>query len=125
RNVRVRHVFSWEFVVMLVDVILVGIYFSLSRGAEIPKPNEAVKPSSVNEAIAVGLIFILYFIWDFLTKAVIPEEGATSTFRDRLTKGRMKQRGWISLVCMMLGILAWWLLRFESNYWKVIMADVS
>lgn len=125
RCLRVAKVFSWEFVILLVDVLLVLFYFILVRGVEMPKAGEQLMPSASNEARTIGLIFIFYFVWDVLTKAVVSEEGAASTFFRRLVSGRMKERGWSSFVCMLLGGLAWLCLSDATGRIRVVLVDTS
>jgi hypothetical protein len=126
-RLKVNLVFSWEFVVLLIDVVLVILYFLLVRGAEIPRPGEPVVPSSWNEATAVACIFFFYFVWDVLTKAVIPgdQQGVRTPFFRRLVSGPMAKRGWISFVCMVFGILAWIFLHSASSKVGVLLVDAS
>jgi hypothetical protein len=65
----VRRVFQWEFIVLLIDVSLVITYFILVRtidfGREGTPPR--VDPAS-KVATLVFVIFLLYFVWDCITK---------------------------------------------------------
>ncbi|MDA2933454.1 hypothetical protein MYX82_03835, partial [Acidobacteria bacterium AH-259-D05] len=87
-------VFSWPFLVLVIDVILVIFYFILVKGVDVPG-----KPSAAHEARWVTLIFALYLVWDFLTKAVIKSPGGTETFCGRLLSKTFWGRGWGSLAC--------------------------
>jgi len=55
----VKEIFQPEFLVLLIDVILVICYFVL------------VQSSPANDAFWVLVIFILYSIWDLLTKVAV------------------------------------------------------
>jgi hypothetical protein len=58
----VERIFQWEFLVLLLDVALVIIYFIVVRLVE--------KPPSLVASWIVG-IFVLYFVWDIVTKVII------------------------------------------------------
>ena len=68
----VNRIFQWEFLVLLLDVALVILYFILVRAVDFEK--EQIAPHTAS-ASKVGLtlcwIFILYILWDILTKVVI------------------------------------------------------
>jgi hypothetical protein len=125
RRLSVDKVFSWAFLVLLVDVGLVFLYFLLVRGAEIPTPGKPVEPSAANEAVTVAWIFFGYFVWDVLTKAVIQVPASPPRFVERLTSGPMRKRGWISLACMILAILGWIFLVRIASLAGVLLADAA
>jgi hypothetical protein len=121
----VTSVFGWPFLILLTDVFLVILYFILVRGAEIPKPGETLVASPVNEAVTVALIFAGYFAWDVLTKAVVRGEGTPAAFLYRLCGSTMWERGWISFVCMLLGLLADCFLHSVTSGIGVVLVDAS
>lgn len=136
RRLKVDHVFSWPFLILLTDVALVVLYFLLVVGAELPpqgtleEPHPSVTPSTWNEAVFVAWIFCGYFIWDVLTKAVIPEEesmpnGSLGKFFGRFFSNRLWNRGWISLVCMLLGGVAGFCLSEVRDERGVVIVDAS
>jgi hypothetical protein len=125
RRLRVDSVFSLPFLVLLADVGLVFLYFILVRGAEIPSADKPVVPSAFAEAITVAWIFIGYFVWDVLTKAVISAPNASHRFLRRLFEGDMRDRGWISFICMILGILGWIFLSSVTSLPGVLCADAA
>jgi hypothetical protein len=126
KRLRVDKVFSWPFLILLVDVSLVIFYFILARGAEVPKTRqEAVVPSAWNETVAVMCVFLLYLCWDFLTKAVVPDPAAApQPFVTRFEK-TFWARGWISALCAFLGVLAFLFLRNASSPVGVVLVDVT
>lgn len=68
----VEKIFQWEFLVLLLDVVLVILYFILARSVHFEK--EETKPAIASaHAIVWTLfwIFLLYFFWDVLTKIII------------------------------------------------------
>jgi hypothetical protein len=71
----VSKIFEAEFVVLLIDVVLVICYFVLVRSVEFGKPEGEAKTvwsiSAAPEARWVLYIFGLYFVWDFVTKVLI------------------------------------------------------
>ncbi|MBZ5492328.1 MAG: hypothetical protein LAO76_15480 [Acidobacteriia bacterium] len=68
----VKRIFQWEFLVLLLDVALVILYFILVRSVDFEKDQGAPRTASASK---VGLIlcwiFILYILWDILTKGII------------------------------------------------------
>jgi hypothetical protein len=68
----VRGIFEWEFVVLLLDVLLVILYFVLVRSVDFAKDQAAphIAPAS-NVAGLIVVIFALYLMWDFLTKVLV------------------------------------------------------
>ncbi len=79
----VKGVFQWEFVVLLVDVILVILYFILVRSVDFEKGETAphIAPAW-GVALLVTIIFAVYLVWDFITKVLIFWK-----YRDRSRKG--------------------------------------
>jgi hypothetical protein len=125
RDLTVEEIFNWPFVVLLVDVGLVFLYFLLVHGAEVPKSGKQVEPSASNETTTLAIIFIGYFVWDLLTKAVIAPPDCDLSFWQRCKSGRMQERGSISLYCMILAILAWFFLRSVGTLAGVLIVDAS
>ena len=80
----VHRVFQLEFLILLIDVVLVITYFILVRTIDFGKegsPPRIDPPSKV--AQWVFLIFILYFLWDIITKVFIyAKEPAGDWIRD-------------------------------------------
>lgn len=131
RGLRPVSVFSWEFFVLLIDVAVVVLYFFLVRSAEMPGASTAdvikprIVPSANEEAVIVMWIFCLYFVWDLLTKAIVREADAPTSFLQRLAGGRMAERGWISLVCMVLAICMYFYLGNVTGDRAVLLADLA
>ena len=69
REERAEHPFSWDFLGLLMDVLLVVFYFILVRQAEITEeaPYRLTPPSGVPEATWLLVIFATYAAWDFVT----------------------------------------------------------
>jgi hypothetical protein len=120
-------VFSWPFVALLADVLLVIFYFVLVRGAEIPKIGDPLRPSARIECEMIAAIFVGYFHWDVLTKAVVldADSGASKGFLKRMVGRAFWKRGVSSFFCMLLGIASWYFLRTVSSWSGVILVDVS
>jgi len=60
----VTGIFQIPFLVLLVDVVLVICYFVVARSVELPTPGEALSAA----ARWMCYIFVLYLLWDVLTK---------------------------------------------------------
>jgi hypothetical protein len=123
----VHSVFSWAFVVLLADVVLVILYFILIRWAEVPQVGGKLKPSSWEESVMVAWILGGYFLWDVLTKAVISDDKPDTppTFFGRFVSKTMWERGWISFVCMIGGIGAALFLNSSESPMGVVLVDLS
>ena len=71
-RIDVAGIFELEFLVLLLDVVLVIIYFILVRSVDFGREKDAPRiESAQNVAYLVLSIFILYFVWDLLTKVFI------------------------------------------------------
>jgi len=119
----VESVFSWEFLVLLLDVLLVILYFIIVKGVDSEKTPDGhitIVPSAENETLWIMVVFAVYLIWDFLTKFVISEQ---KTVRARLSE--FWNRGWVSVVCLLLAIFGWYTLRAVQGPRNVVLADVS
>lgn len=65
----VNKVFEWEFFVLLLDVLLVVIYFILARSVDITGEKEIkLNASAAPEAFWVFVVFCVYLVWDLVTK---------------------------------------------------------
>ena len=65
----VERTLSRGFVILLVDVVLVVLYFFLISQAENPDSSGSmVKPSALDEALVLTIVFFGYVVWDALTK---------------------------------------------------------
>jgi hypothetical protein len=115
----VKGVFEWEFVVLLVDVILVILYFILVRSVDFEKGEAAphiAQASSV--ALLIVIIFALYLFWDLLTKILIFWK-----YRDKSKKGIFQHYNsawWLSsgvriLPSTLCLVLAYFAMRFVEN----------
>lgn len=121
-QVPVSNVFDLGFLVLVLDVALVVCYFILVRGAE--KPHDGIIIHSANnETLWILIVFVGYFLWDVLTKAVAPS--SERPFLKRLFGPELWKRGRISFVCLLLALLIWFFLRSVSNQGSVVLADTS
>lgn len=125
----VTEVLSWPFAVLFLDVLLVIVYFMLVDTVEITVSDNKlfIDPNSKKESFWIFMIFIGYFAWDFLTKAVITDgQGDTvPCFCKRAVGTRFWSRAWASATCMTLGGIAWWRFHELTSYWRVVLADVA
>jgi hypothetical protein len=65
----VRNIFEWEFFVLLLDMLLVVIYFILAKSVDITgEKNIQLKASAAPEAFWVLVVFCVYLVWDFVSK---------------------------------------------------------
>jgi len=123
----VATVFSAPFFVLLLDVFLVVCYFIIVRGVDIERTRDDVyqlTPSSANETLWLMVVFIGYFSWDVLTKAVLGyQEEKDKTFLQRIAGVRFWKRSWSSLTCCLLAITAWLFLGQFTQPFVVTLVD--
>jgi hypothetical protein len=125
---RVTGVFSWAFVVLLVDVALVVFYFIIARGVDVattPSGQVSVSPSAEKETFWVMVVLLVYLLWDVLTKALIPAPEAQTNFWRRLWGREFWERGWVSVVCAAAGVVSWLCLHAAASVRGIIAADVA
>jgi hypothetical protein len=127
--VRVTGVFSWAFVVLLIDVALVIFYFIIARGVEVSTlPSGQVvigTPSAEKETFWVMVVFLVYLFWDLLTKSVIAAPQATSSFWQRLGGHEFWDRGWVSVVCAAVATVSWLCLHAVIGVRPVLVTDLA
>jgi hypothetical protein len=124
QRIHINSVFNSAFWVLILDVLCVVAYFVLARGVEGGDQDTAlsIKPSATHEAIWLVVVFILYAAWDVLTKAASHGDGLCTSLR-RLGSWSYFGRGWVSLLCLLMALIDWYMLRELSNPWSVICAD--
>jgi hypothetical protein len=68
----VKSVFEWEFSVLLLDVLLVVVYFILARSVDVVGEKELrLNASSAPESFWIFVMFCFYLVWDFFSKVVV------------------------------------------------------
>lgn len=106
---KISSLISWEFLELLLDVVLVTIYFILVHLSEIPiatatalagnAPTIAV--SMIPEAVCVPFVFVLYLIWDVISK--LPSRIDRKTGRP-FGPSKLFRRGRISCVVATMSV---------------------
>ena len=106
---KITSLVSWEFLEMLLDVILVTIYFILVHLSEIPTLAADAPPGSmptiavslIPEAVCVPCVFVLYLIWDVISK--LPSRIDRKTGKP-FGPGRLFRRGRISFILATMSV---------------------
>lgn len=98
-------VFSINFIRLLLDIALVTLYFILIKSVEIRDDNLDMAPSAKPEAFFITLIFIIYFIWDVLSK--------------KSTKDLV-----YSVFCMVIAALSNFVICDTESIGKVVIFDI-
>lgn len=106
----INQVFSWEFVVLLIDVFLVVCYFIIAKGAEVPVAKSDIKASADNETFWMMFVFAGYLLWDIWTKAVIKPQ-SDSSFISRLRSPYFLKNLLITAGCLLLAVIIWGITR--------------
>ena len=94
----ITRTWSRNFLVLLIDVLLVILYFVLICGAEKPDGQKRVLPSACGETGTVLWIFVGYALWDAMTKLKHP---AKEYLKPYLT------RTGITWACTLLALVIW------------------
>ncbi len=108
-NSRISSLISWDFLELLLDVILVTIYFILVHLSEIPVLAASAKAGTVPtivvslipEALCVPFVFVLYLIWDVISK--LPSRIDRKTGKP-FGPGRLFRRGRISFIVATMSV---------------------
>ncbi len=127
-------IFSFEYVVLLTDIFLVICYFIIVRGTEISSTQGMIdkgtlrliypvlEPNCFIETFWSMIIFIVYFIWDVVTKYFSAEfqlEDSGSNFfrkyRASISRGAI-MRILPTLVCCIFSIIIFLVCCHDSNY---------
>jgi len=121
REERAEHPFSWDFLGLLVDVLLVVFYFILVRQAEITEeaPYRLSSPSAVPEATWLLVIFATYAVWDFVTDVL--KEPNRSTLS--ASAGLFLASAACSLGCTALAGFVRWRACSQNSGWAVVCLD--
>lgn len=114
-------IFTWAFVVLFLDVVLVVFYFIVVKGVDFASVEGA--SSAMNETFWVMAIFFVYLLWDILTKFVSVEDRAT--LLERLQEKGRWRRPLITLACVGLAWLVYALNRNATNLQAVLLTDAA
>jgi hypothetical protein len=113
----VREVFSWPFVVLILDVLLVVAYFFLVTSATLHLSDPPDKLTARNSSGSLCLVFVGYLLWDLVTRIIMDTpEGRTGIFWSRI---------WISAACVLFSLGAWFWLRDARGVLAVVLADLG
>jgi hypothetical protein len=110
-------VLSWSFVVMVIDLLLVCVYFFLAKGVDVLElPDRSLKeiPSAENETLWLMVIFLGYALWDVITKW---DKLKARKFRESRTDA--------TIVCVAISVATYWLLHRATSTSAVLLTDVS
>lgn len=99
----VRGVFQWAFVVLLLDVSMVITYFILVRTVDFEKESSPRIAPASTVAGWVFAIFLLYLVWDLITKIVM-NPGKLDRQWVRFQGSRMIP----TIVCFIISLIVWW-----------------
>ena len=117
----VKTLFEWAFVVLLLDVMMVVVYFILVKTVDFGD-----KPPRIDPAHKVAgwhvLIFLLYLAWDVVTKFVMP----LSPKETEEEREQSQKRMYPTLVCLVLTGALWLaFLKIKTDYEHWLTADVA
>lgn len=109
----IKSVFSLDYVELLIDVILVIMYFALARAVETPDSySVSFCPNASFEAYAVAIIVSTYALWDIVSCRSKPE--------------KLNKRLWASISCTVISWLLVWLdIGGSGTVLAVLLGDCS
>lgn len=111
---RIQGVFGLPFVVLIVDVALVIVYFIMATGPEVPPSRDIVTAPSVrNDSFWLMVVFLGYVVWGILVKWIM--HGGDEFI----------EQGWPSILCLVLSLVMWGLLRNMNALETVLLADAG
>jgi hypothetical protein len=117
----VSRVFSWAFLVLLLDVGLVVLYFIIANGIEMPDNTGIIVPSARNETKWIMWVFFGYLLWDLLTKAVMSRPGGAGIGKRILD--RFLPRAWGTMLCFALAVVSHLLFSSAGGQSSVVLVD--
>ncbi len=124
-NQAIDKLFSWPFALLLLEVLLVTLYFALANNIE----SELEKAGAVNryaacnavssrpEALIVVLVFVVYILWDLIADVLSkdPNERTNGLRTDHLDWSNARNllsRAFVyclaSVICFLLSLLVFW-----------------
>ena len=128
----VYSIFSADFIVLLIDVLLVIFYFIVVKGVDPVTEGEdgqmTIIASAANESLWIATIFGGYFLWDVMTKAVISARHGSERqhrFLSRLLGKAFWARGWVSTTCLAVAIVIWLVVRDVTTPTYVLLSDLA
>jgi hypothetical protein len=132
----INNLASWAFVLLLIEVVLVTLYFGLASSIELTvkdyQPlNDAPAPSSRPEAMLIGLVFLVYFIWDIIADVIKSPIKKTDGSLNGIPPWKLKfsfltgilTYGFCSFVCMLLAFAVYTLSPLELNSKIAVFGD--
>ena len=130
-SLEVESVFSFSFIILLLDILLVTCYFIIVKGAEFNaiKGTTDITPDISLEIIWTLRIFFIYLVWDFVTKFI--EHGISKT-DSNVFKKHVKvnfqdfwNRTWPTLICILIAFIFYFFQNGNVTKEKALVVDFS
>jgi|GEM_PF-6974800 len=132
----VLSIFSFQFIILLLDISLVICYFIIVKTAEVPfnsnnstevnKKLNDISTSTSNEAIWTIVIFSIYLVWDFFTKCWVQNFVAAGGSWKKVRKFEIqdfKKRGWQTFICLTTAILIYLFMTNPTTRFQSCIVD--
>ena len=114
---RLCEVFDLQFLELLLDILLVFIYFVIVARVEITTGTSAVEvPSATPEAWGLVVVFVVYALWDVCTDVV--------RSRQKFVQA-LGVHAFASVLCFLLSYLCLWRCKEVMSVFAVVAVDVS
>jgi hypothetical protein len=126
----VVHMFSLPFIRLMLDVLLVVLYFIVVRRVEIQDAGNgfvAGVPSATPESVWIAAIFGTYVVWDLFADVFVPDALPPSKGLTRVAKtvAVIIVSTGSSLFCMLLALLSLTVANTVSSRRGVLLLDVA
>lgn len=128
-EMQLKHVFHIPYIVLLIDIALVILYFSVVNSVEIVFYKDPIllekgihakfsPPSSVQEITLILIVFGIYFVWD-IVHSVLPNAKFSNWFRLLIAKTLP------SGVSFMLLLFIFMIYKEENSFKDVIISNIA
>lgn len=107
-----QSVFSWPYVLLLIDVAILICYFLMIRSVIIPKEVWTFVPSAREDSFFLVIIFLGYFFWGLVNHLCL--HGGTEFW----------MHAWPTMVGCGLTLLVWFVIRNRKGAGAAICVDV-
>jgi len=126
-----KRVISWEALLVIIDFVILVIYFNfvaiVSRQRESAQHCDSPEPYHKHASYWVGVILLMYVMWDIFADILIPRFGARFAATASRPETYFWRHSWMSALCACLAWLAF--LRLKGvplvHKWRVIAGDTA
>jgi hypothetical protein len=126
-----KRVISWEALLVIIDFVILVIYFNfvaiVSQQRESASYRDFPKPYHKHASYWVGVILLMYVMWDIFADVLIPRFGDSFIATASRPETYFWRHSWMSAFCACLAWLAFFRLKRIRlvHKWRVIAGDAA